>query len=66
MGPSMQRSSQSLPTGDEDYRDATIRHIQAKMEEMRQVLMANNLKILVHRVSELSSEVRMVKREVEP
>ncbi|GFZ14607.1 hypothetical protein Acr_24g0007970 [Actinidia rufa] len=44
------------PAGGEDYRDAAIIRIQAEMEEMRQVLMANKLKKPIHNASELSSE----------
>ena len=34
------------------------------MEEMRQILVANNLKLLANRVDEASSKVRVVGRDV--
>ena len=62
MGPSGKMSGKSLLAGGEDYRDVAIRYI----EEMRQVLVANNLKMLSHRVGEVSFEVRVVGREAAP
>ena len=41
-GPSGQKPCQSLFAGKEDYRNVAIRHMQIEMEEMRQVLVANN------------------------
>ena len=39
-------------------KDAAIRYMLPEIEEMRQVLRANNLKIPVNRAGEVSSEVR--------
>ena len=36
------------------------------MEEIRQVLMGNNLKMPTHRASEVPSEMRAVRREATP
>ena len=46
--------------------DAATRCMEAEMEEMRQVLAANNLMMPAHRVGEVSSEVRVARREVAP
>ena len=43
--PSGQRPYQSLPSCEEDSRDVAIRRMQATMEELRLVLVANNLKV---------------------
>ncbi|GFZ05025.1 hypothetical protein Acr_17g0005970 [Actinidia rufa] len=59
-------SGQSLPTGDEDCRDAAIRCMEVEMEEMRKILVASNLKMPAHRVGEVSSKVRAVRREAAP
>ena len=49
MGSSGQRLGQSLSANSDDCREASIRRMEAEVEEMRQVLMANNLKMLAHR-----------------
>ena len=51
-----------LPVTSEDYRDEAIRRMSTEMEEKRQILLANNLKLLVNR----SSEVREVGRDAVP
>ena len=38
--------------------------MQAEMEEIRQILMANNLKMLSHRAGEVLSEVRTVRKRL--
>ena len=48
------------------YRDASIRHMEAEMEEMRQVLVVNNLKMPAHMVGESSSELMEFGREAAP
>ncbi|GFZ16879.1 hypothetical protein Acr_26g0001490 [Actinidia rufa] len=66
VGLSEQRPCQFFLAGDGDYRDAPIRRMEAKMEEMRQVLDVNNLKMLGHKVDESSSELRKVGQDVAP
>ncbi|GFS38044.1 hypothetical protein Acr_00g0055350 [Actinidia rufa] len=57
-GPSGQRPGQLLPEGDEDSWDVTIRHIQAQMAELQQVLLANNLIKLASKAGDGPSEVK--------
>ena len=61
MSPFGKSPGQYLPDGSEDYREIAIMQLQAKMEEIRQALVANNLKMLTRRAGEVSSEVRTVK-----
>ena len=57
---------QSLPTSDEDCRDTTIRHMQVEMKKIRQVLMANNLKMPTYKAGEVSSEVSAIRQDALP
>ena len=40
--------------------------MEAGMEEMRQLLVANNLKMLAYKAGEVSSEVKAVRQEAAP
>ena len=66
MDPSKQRLGQSLPASGEAYKDASIRHIEAKIKEIKQVLVVNNLKMPTHKVGKVSFEVRVVWQEAAP
>ncbi|GFS33885.1 hypothetical protein Acr_00g0031080 [Actinidia rufa] len=65
VGPSRKRPSQSLHASSEDCRDAAITRMQA---EMRQVLMANNLRMPIHRAESQGDNqiVASGKRKVPP
>ena len=54
MGPSRQRSGQYVPAAGEITNMRHKAHV-GRHERNRQVLMANNLKMLAHRVGEISS-----------
>ena len=61
VGPFGQRLGKSLPAGSEDCTNETIRRMQAEMKEMRQVIMANNIKMRAHMADEVSSEVTAIR-----
>ncbi|GFZ11200.1 hypothetical protein Acr_22g0005980 [Actinidia rufa] len=65
-GPSRQRLGQSLLDGEKDNKDAAIRRMQTQMAELRQVLVANNLKMPAPRAGVRSFEVRSVRQEATP
>ena len=56
----------NLSANGEYYKDAAIRRMEAKIEEMRQVLVANNLKVPAHKASEASFKVTTVRWKAAP
>lgn len=60
------KAKATKPADGEYHLDEDMRRMVLKMEEMMQILVANNLKLHANRVDESSSEVQAIERDVLP
>ncbi|GFS30256.1 hypothetical protein Acr_00g0011000 [Actinidia rufa] len=64
--PLQEKAKATKPTDGESHLDKAMRRMVLKMEEMTQILVANNLKLHANRVDESLSEVQAIERDVLP